>query len=416
MRSATSSIPSNSTLGSGEIPGRGPRSQAPRVNLRSLTLAEIDEWVQRRGFKPYRASQLAGWLYNRPPLPLVQMHNLPADFRSALAEDFDCSLPLLRGRSDSRDGTVKMLVELGDARVVESVVIPREERLTLCISSQVGCALDCAFCATGRLGLARNLEPFEIIAQVMIGREAARPQPLSNYVFMGMGEPLANYDRLMRALEIMTARWGLGISPRRITVSTAGLVPQLERLAKESSVNIAVSLSAARDELRDRLLPINKRYPLSELIAACRRLELPRRKRVSFEYTMLDGVNDAQRDVHELVELFKGLRVKLNLIPFNSFEGCGFRCSPPDRVEAFQQRLLAAGIHTTVRKSRGRDIAAACGQLAARQRGGADTDTGGLPAASERGATAASGQFATREDGAALAGPRADPRESGGGD
>ncbi len=336
-----------------------------RPNLRSQTLADIEAWVARRGFQSYRAAQIAGWLYNRPLTEVEAMHTLPAALRDALAEDFDVRPVTTRRSAESSDGTVKLLVGLADGKVVESVVIPREDRRTLCISSQVGCALDCKFCATGKLGLDRNLETGEIVGQVLLGREAAGRWPLTNYVFMGMGEPLANYDRLLGALEIMTARWGLGISPRRITVSTAGLVPQMERLANESSVNIAISLTAARNELRDRLFPINRRYPLEELMAACRRLDLPRRRRLSFEYTMLDGVNDTERDADDLVRLFHGMRVKLNLIPFNEFENSGFRSTPWPRVEAFQERMLAAGVHTTVRLSRGSDIAAACGQLAA---------------------------------------------------
>ena len=339
---------------------------AAKTNVRSLVLDEVKQWVAARGFEAFRAGQIAGWLYNRPPTAVGDMHTLPADLRAALDEDFDVSFPGRDLVSRSVDGTSKLLVGLADARVVESVIIPRDERLTLCISSQVGCALDCSFCATARLGLTRNLEPFEIVAQVLLAREVAAPHPLTNYVFMGMGEPLANYDRLLRSIEILTARWGLGISPRRITVSTVGLVPQLERLARETDVNLAISLGAPNDSVRDELMPINRRYPLERLIGACHTLDLPRRKRVTFEYTMLDGVNDADGDADDLARLFHGLRVKLNLIPFNEFPGAGYRGSPPERIDRFQRRLLDHGIHTTVRKSRGRDIAAACGQLAAR--------------------------------------------------
>jgi 23S rRNA (adenine2503-C2)-methyltransferase len=334
-------------------------------NLRSRTLEEITEWVAARGFPAYRASQIAGWLYNRPLTAVDAMHNLPPAVREALLEDFGCSFPAVAKRSDSVDGTSKLLIGLGDGKVVESVIIPRENRTTLCISSQVGCALDCQFCATATLGLQRNLEPGEIVGQVLRAREAAAPEPLTNYVFMGMGEPLANYDRLVRALTILTARWGLGISPRRITVSTVGLVPQMERLVRETSVHIAVSLTAARDELRDELMPINRRYPLAELIGACKRLDLPRRKRVTFEYVMLDGVNDTMRDAEELIRLLHGVRAKVNLIPFNPFPGSRFGRSSDEQIERFQERMLAAGLHATVRISRGRDIQAACGQLAA---------------------------------------------------
>jgi 23S rRNA (adenine2503-C2)-methyltransferase len=336
-----------------------------RPNLRSQTLEELTAWAESRGFPAYRGAQIAGWLYNRPLTAVEEMHNLPTLLREALLQDFDCSFPTVARRRDSVDGTTKLLIGLGDAKVVESVIIPRDERITLCISSQVGCALDCQFCATATLGLQRNLEPGEIVGQVLRAREAAAPNILTNYVFMGMGEPLANYDRLIRALTILTARWGLGISPRRITVSTVGLVPQMERLLSETSVHIAVSLTAARDELRDRLMPVNFSYPLAELIGACKRLDLPRRKRITFEYVMLDAVNDTLRDAEDLIRLLHGVRAKVNLIPFNPFPGARFGRSSDDRIEAFRERLLAAAIHATVRTSRGRDIQAACGQLAA---------------------------------------------------
>lgn len=356
----SASVPGNG--GAGSSAGQG--APAVRPNLRSSTLDTLKSWCEGRDFPAFRATQIAGWLYNRPLVAVEEMGNLPLVLRDALQEDFDAVPPALASPAESVDGTHKFLVALGDSEVVESVIIPREDRRTLCISSQVGCALDCSFCATARLGLRRNLDSGEIIAQVMLAREIAKPWPLTNFVFMGMGEPLANYDRLTRALEIMTARWGLGISPRRITVSTAGLVPQLQRLARETSVNLAVSLTAARDELRDELIPINRRYPLDVLMDACRNLDIPRRKRITFEYTMLDGVNDSDRDVDDLKRLFHGMRVKLNLIPFNEFPGAPYKPTPWERIVEFQNRLLAADIHTTVRASRGRDIAAACGQLA----------------------------------------------------
>jgi len=335
-----------------------------RVTLRSRTLDELTAWAESRGFERYRSSQIAGWLYNRPVTLVEDMRNVPEAVRAALLEDFDCSNPHIVKESRSVDGTVKLLIGLADDKMVESVLIPRDERITVCISSQVGCALDCAFCATATLGLLRNLDASEIVAQVLYARAVAAPEPLTNFVFMGMGEPLANYERLVRAIEIMTARWGLGISPRRITVSTVGLVPQLERLVRETSVHVAVSLNAARDELRDRLMPVNRRWPLAELIGACKRLDLPRRKRVTFEYVLLDGVNDTMRDADDLIRLCRGIPVKINLIPFNPYSGAAFRRPSDERVQAFQERLLGASVHATVRKSRGRDIEAACGQLA----------------------------------------------------
>ncbi|MBI5506296.1 MAG: 23S rRNA (adenine(2503)-C(2))-methyltransferase RlmN [Deltaproteobacteria bacterium] len=345
--------------------------------MRSATLDELREWGETRDFTPYRASQIAGWLYNRPPTEVAGMHNLPAPVREALEEDFDTSLPRRALVRESVDGTRKFLTEFADQRVVETVLIPREGRITLCISSQVGCALECSFCATARLGLTRNLEPFEIVSQVMIAREMARPELLTNYVFMGMGEPLANYDRLVRAIEILTARWGLGISPRRITVSTAGLVPQLRRLVEDTDVHVAISLASARDQVRDVLIPINRRYPLQELIDACRGLPLPRRKRITFEITLLAGINDSVPDADAIAALLRGLAVKVNLIPFNEFAGSGYRRPGDEAVNAFQERLLRHGIHTTVRISRGSDIDAACGQLAAATPAGAEPDRGG---------------------------------------
>jgi 23S rRNA (adenine2503-C2)-methyltransferase len=335
------------------------------TNVRSLSLDEIVAWSERRGFPRFRASQVAGWLYNRPLAAVRAMHNLPSELRAALEEDFDCLPPEVARASRSQDGTVKLLVRLADGRVVESVLIPRDERITLCLSSQVGCALGCAFCATAQLGLLRNLEAGEIISQVLLARAEAGPHVLTNYVFMGMGEPLANYDRLVRAIGIMTARWGLGISPRRITVSTVGLIPQIERLVAETAVHIAVSLTGATNAVRDRVMPINKRYPVEELVAACARLDLPRRKRITFEYVMLAGVNDRTSDADDLIALCRMLRVKVNLIPLNPFPGSAFQRPEDDVVLSFQNRLLAAGIQANVRVSRGRDIEAACGQLAA---------------------------------------------------
>lgn len=364
---AKDAVESSPTDATGDSEKTATKASGPkRPNIRSLTLPEISDWCAERGFPGYRASQLAGWFYNRPPCDVAEMHNLPGALRSALEEDFDIGRPSTALRKESTDGTRKLLVGLADSRVVESVLIPRDERITLCISSQVGCALGCGYCATARLGLVRNLEPFEIVGQVMMAREVARPDPLTNYVFMGMGEPLANYDRVVRSLEIMTAPWGLGISPRRITVSTVGLVPQIERLVRDTNVHLAISLGSAINSVRDGLMPINKRYPLEELIGACRRLDLPRRKRITFEYTLLAGVNDDLVAADAIVRLLRDLPVKLNLIPFNEWEGSGYGAPLDARVLAFQERILASGIHTTVRASRGRDIQAACGQLAAK--------------------------------------------------
>jgi len=265
----------------------------------------------------------------------------------------------------AEDGTRKLLLRLPDRQAIEAVIIPATGRTTLCVSSQVGCAMKCAFCATARMGLRRNLSAGEIVGQVIAARRYLDDgERLTNYVFMGMGEPLANYDRLVRALRIMTAPWGMAISPRRITVSTVGLLPLIERLLRETQVQIAVSLHATSDELRNRLAPINQRYPLRQLLETCARLDLGRR-RVTFEYVMLAGVNDSDADARRLVKLLAPMRAKLNLICFNPFPGAGFSGSERARVEAFKALVLEGNVTATVRESRGRDIAAACGQLRA---------------------------------------------------
>jgi 23S rRNA (adenine2503-C2)-methyltransferase len=281
--------------------------------------------------------------------------------------------------AQAADGTRKLLfhlsaaVERGESpAAIESVLIPQtgrpdgaRDRLTLCISSQAGCAMGCGFCATALLRPVRNLRPAEIVGQVRAGRALAAPEPLTNIVFMGMGEPLANYEAVRCALEILTAEWGYAISPRRITVSTVGLVPMIPRLLADTGVNLAVSLTATTDAVRSRLMPVNRRYPLATLLETCRELPLPRRKRITFEYVLLDGENDSDADAERLVRLLHGLRAKINLIPFNPFPGAGFAPSPRARILRFQALLRDRGLGTTIRESRGQDIQAACGQLAA---------------------------------------------------
>jgi len=261
-----------------------------------------------------------------------------------------------------------LLIRLDDGEEIESVIIPTEKRVTLCMSSQVGCAMACEFCATARMGLHRNLTSSEMLAQIFAARrELAAGEELTNFVFMGMGEPLANYPRLTRTLAIMTSEWGMGISPRRITVSTVGLVPMMEKLLSETPVNLAVSLHATTNELRDRLAPINQRYPLEVLIDACRNLPIKRRSRITFEYVMLAGVNDSIADARRLVKLLAPLRAKVNLIFYNPMEGSPLQSSSRDAVEAFQAILKHGNLTATIRESRGLDIAAACGQLYAEQ-------------------------------------------------
>jgi 23S rRNA (adenine2503-C2)-methyltransferase len=293
------------------------------------------------------------------------MSDLPQALHDQLAARF--SLPVLAPAAiaHSSDDTRKLLFRLDGQAAIESVLIPDPPRLTLCISSQAGCGMGCAFCATARLGLLRNLSATEIVGQVLAAQARLRPgERISNIVFMGMGEPLANYSAVARAIEILTAQWGVGLSARRITVSTVGVVPAMQRLVNETGVHLAVSLSATTDAQRERLVPINRRYPLETLMAMCRALPIPQRRRITFEYVMLAGINDSTEDAVRLVRLLHGIRSKVNLIPFNPFPGAGFDCPTRATILRFQERLLAAGVHATVRQGRGRDIQAACGQLA----------------------------------------------------
>jgi 23S rRNA (adenine2503-C2)-methyltransferase len=333
-------------------------------DLRDLSLDELEETVVAAGERPYRARQIAHWLYRRNVDSIDAMRDLPAALRTLLNQRCRLAAPIVAAARRSADGTRKLLLRLGDGEEIETVIIPADARVTLCLSSQVGCAMRCAFCATARMGLHRNLSAGEMLSQIFAARrELGADEILTNFVFMGMGEPLANYPRLAQALRVMTAPWGMAISPRRITVSTVGLPPAMARLLAETSVNLAVSLHATTDQVRDRLAPINERYPLEQLLEACSRLPLKRRSRVTFEYVMLAGVNDSPADARRLVKLLAPVRAKMNLICFNPFVGSGFEASSRSALEAFQAILHKGNLTATIRESRGRDIAAACGQL-----------------------------------------------------
>ena len=338
-------------------------------DIRDLSLEQLVQFVRDAGEPAFRARQIMGWLWSRGTESFDSMLDLPAGFREMLKRRFTIGAGMPAYVARSLDGTRKLLLPLRDAERIESVIIPAEDRTTLCISSQAGCAMACEFCATARMGLHRNLAPGEILGQIIAARrELFAGETLTNYVFMGMGEPLANYERLKRALATMTAEWGMGISPRRITVSTVGLVPAMERLLTDFQVNLAVSLHATTDDLRDRIAPINRRYPLGTLIDTCARLPLARRRRITFEYVMLDGVNDSPDDARGLAKMLAPLRAKVNLIFFNPFPGADFAPSPRARVEGFQAILLRGNLTATIRESRGSDIAAACGQLYAERK------------------------------------------------
>lgn len=343
------------------------------ANLLDFDLEGLAALCERLGEKRFRATQLFRWIHQRGASDFAQMTDLAKSLRDKLpAHAHIAGLPVL-SRQDSRDGTIKWLFDVGNGDAVETVFIPETDRGTLCVSSQAGCAVGCRFCSTGHQGFSRNLTTGEILAQLwsaehtLRAERASQDRVITNVVMMGMGEPLQNYNALVPALRVMLDDHGYGLSRRRVTVSTSGVVPMMERLARDCPVALAVSLHAPTDALRDDLVPLNRKYPLDELMAACAAY-LPHAPRdfITFEYCMLDGVNDRLSDAHDLLELLRrsGVRAKLNLIPFNPFPQSGLQQSSPQAVQAFARVLNEAGVVTTVRKTRGDDIDAACGQLA----------------------------------------------------
>jgi 23S rRNA (adenine2503-C2)-methyltransferase len=351
------------------------------INLLDLDAAGLTALFADLGEKPFRAAQVSRWLHQRFATDISVMTDLAKPLRERLAGVAEIRDPAVIRDTTAADGTRKWLFDVGGGNAVEAVYIPEDDRGTLCVSSQAGCALDCAFCSTGRQGFNRNLTVAEIVGQLrhanraLLADGATAPwveqgrAPVTNVVMMGMGEPLANFDAVVSALSLFLDDNAYGLSRRRVTLSTSGLVPALDRLREACPVALAVSLHAPDDALRDRLVPINRKYPLAELLAACRRyLERAPRDFVTFEYVMLDGVNDSDAQARELIALVRDTPCKLNLIPFNPFTGSGFSTSPRARVLAFQKILMDAGIVTTIRKTRGDDIDAACGQLAGQVR------------------------------------------------
>jgi 23S rRNA (adenine2503-C2)-methyltransferase len=334
------------------------------INLFGMPRGELERMFSDLGEKPFRARQVMQWIYGRSVYEPGEMTDLSLALREQLANRVRFIMPEVLSREDAADRVIKWRLNAGDGQVIETVFIPEDERGTLCVSSQVGCAMDCPFCATGRQGFNRNLTTEEILGQLHLARRDATGR-ISNVVFMGMGEPLANLNAVARAADIMIDDLGFGLSRRRVTVSTSGLVPQIKRLAAVSNVALAVSLHAPDDELRDYLVPINRRHPIAELLVSCwDYARVTRLKEVTFEYVMLAGVNDSEDQARRLARLLVGHPAKVNLIPFNKFPGANFRRSEDAAVERFRQVLVNAGIITITRKTRGADIAAACGQLA----------------------------------------------------
>ncbi len=346
---------------------------APPVNLLGMTRTELEGFVAGFGAKPFRARQLLKWIYRRGEADFSRMTDLARDFRAELAMRAEVTVPEIVSARTASDGTRKWLLRMpgaaGNAQVVETVFIPEPGRGTLCISSQIGCALDCSFCATGAQGFNRNLTAAEIIGQVWLanrelGRDPEGERIITNVVLMGMGEPLANYRNVLPAMQIMLDDFGYDLSRRRVTLSTSGLVPQIYRLAEDANVALAVSLHAPNDRLRDELVPINRKHPIAELLTACwHYLERQNGRSVTFEYTMLDGVNDRPEHARELARLLRGHHAKVNLSPFNTFPGTRYRRSPAEAIRRFRDLLMQGGVMATIRKTRGDDIDAACGQL-----------------------------------------------------
>jgi 23S rRNA (adenine2503-C2)-methyltransferase len=332
-----------------------------KTDLKNLPIPALEQFLKGKGKERFRATQIFKWIYQHDAGDFEEMTNISKDLRKDLTDTACISSLEPEAVEEGSDGTRKYLFNLEDGNAVESVMIPDEGRATLCISSQVGCAMACEFCLTGTFKLTRNLTTAEIVNQIMAVR---RDVEIRNIVFMGMGEPLHNLDNVIPAIQIMLNGNGLQLSNRRVTVSTCGLVPEMARLGREiPNVNLAVSLNATTDELRNRIMPVNRSYPLKALMQACREFPLPGRRKVTFEYVMLGGVNDSLEDAKRLLRLTSDIPNKVNLIPFNEHEGCGFKAPTRAAIDAFHKYLIDRNVTVITRDSRGGDISAACGQL-----------------------------------------------------
>lgn len=344
-----------------------PAEHPPRINLLGLDAAALTDFCVAQGEKPFRATQLIQWIHQRGVRDFAAMTNLSRAFRESLETHCVIEPPAIVHQQVSTDGTVKWLLSTDAVNRIETVFIPETSRGTLCLSSQIGCALACTFCSTARQGFNRNLSLAEIIGQLWVARDVLGPGAVTNVVLMGMGEPLLNFEPVVAAIDLMLSDHAYGLSKRRVTLSTSGVVPALERLAAVSEVSLAVSLHAPTDALRDQLVPINQKYPIKTLIEACRSyIGQDARRKVTIEYVMLEGVNDSPMQARQLIRVLSSLRAKVNLIPFNPFPGAPYQGSSGDTVRRFSEILQAGGLITTIRKTRGEDIDAACGQLVGR--------------------------------------------------
>ncbi len=348
---------------------RGDRegSRVDKPNLKDMTLKEIEGFISDLGKEKYRAKQVMKWMYQSGAASFDDMTNISKDFRTGLSALAKISSLEIVKIQTSRDGTKKALFKLNDGNFIESVLIPGKNHWTLCVSTQVGCRMGCRFCFTGKCDFKRDLLPSEITDQItMLRFNTPYGKDIKNIVIMGMGEPLENYDNTLKAIRIITADCGLAISNRRITLSTCGIVPAIRRLGEDASVNLAVSLNAPDNETRNFLMPINKKYPLEALIDACLKYPMPRRRRLTFEYVLIEGVNASLKDAVSLAGLLRGLRCKLNLIPFNEYPESEFRAPAQTDIEAFRDVLIKHNYTAVIRAGRGGDILAACGQLSGR--------------------------------------------------
>lgn len=337
-------------------------TQKIKTDLKSLSADRLAAFMRELGLPRFRAKQLVHWIYEKNVSTVEEITEFSKDLRASLADAAYISNLVPVQTQQSADGTVKYLYSLEDGQCIESVLIPDRDRLTLCVSSQVGCAMGCRFCMTGRLGLTRSLSAHEIVDQIIAVNRSISPRRVTNIVLMGMGEPLANFREVIEALSRITAF--TGISKRRITLSTAGIVPHIMLLPERApEVNLAISLNATTDETRGRIMPVNKKYPLKTLIDACRKFPLSPRRRITFEYVLIEGVNDSDEDARRLVRLLRGIPCKVNLIPCNPFEGSPLKRPSEERVLKFQEILTRSHLTALIRDSRGQDIAAACGQL-----------------------------------------------------
>jgi 23S rRNA (adenine2503-C2)-methyltransferase len=335
-----------------------------KLNLKTLDKAGISRFVESLGLPRYRADQLIRWLYKNYAVDIDEITEFSKDLRNILRDVAYVSNIELVKQVNSKDKTGKFLFSLEDKQQIESVLIPDEDRFTLCISSQVGCAMGCLFCQTARCGLVRNLKSHEIVDQIIAVNRIINPAKVTNIVLMGMGEPLANFDEVVDALWMIVQF--LGISKRKITLSTAGIVPKLLLLPQKApEINLAISLNATTDEVRNEIMPVNKRYPIKSLIDACKKYPLQPGRRITFEYVMIDRRNDSPEDAYRLVKLLSGIRCKVNFIPINPYPGCELKRSPDEKIIAFQKILLKNNLRAFIRESRGQDILAACGQLRA---------------------------------------------------